>query len=61
MADWRDKEDLDLTAEDLGAMLDAGEPVELTSTQLRPAWSWGGGLVVSGSHFIAKPGIRVSA
>jgi len=27
MGDWRDKEDLELTSEDIGAMMDAGEPV----------------------------------
>jgi hypothetical protein len=27
MGDWRDKEDLELTSDDIGAMLDAGEPV----------------------------------
>lgn len=27
MGDWRDKEDIDLTSEDIAAMLDAGEPV----------------------------------
>lgn len=26
MSDWHDKEDLDLTSDDIGAMLDAGEP-----------------------------------
>lgn len=27
--DWRYKDDLDLTAEDIGEMLDAGEPAEI--------------------------------
>ncbi len=36
MTDWRDKDDLDLTSEDLGAMIDAGEPVELVSAPRLP-------------------------
>lgn len=34
MSDWRDKDDLDLTAEDITAMLEAGQPVQAASTPL---------------------------
>jgi hypothetical protein len=38
MGDWRDKDDLDLTAEDLSDMLDEGTPVEIVGPRL-PSWA----------------------
>ncbi len=36
MTDWRDKDDLELTSDDLGAMLDAGDAVEVVHAQVLP-------------------------
>lgn len=44
MGDWRDKDDLDLTSEDLGAMFDAGIPVEMTHVRPREPF----GVIVTG-------------
>jgi hypothetical protein len=38
MGDWRDKDDLDLTADDLSDMLDEGAPVKIVGPRL-PSWA----------------------
>ena len=34
MSEWGRRDDLDLTSDDIGAMLDAGEPVEIAAPEL---------------------------
>jgi hypothetical protein len=34
MTDWREKDDLNLTAEDITTMLDAGDPIPVTGPRL---------------------------
>lgn len=37
MSEWGRRDDLDLTSDDIGALLDAGEPVEITAPKLPQA------------------------
>ncbi len=43
--DWRGKDDADLTADDIDAMLDAGQPVEVTGPR-----TVGNGVLVSSAR-----------
>lgn len=56
MEDWRDKDDLDLTSEDISAMFEAGDPVEVRGPSRLPA---GGAFVgvactFGGSHWLER-------